>query len=205
MSGSDKESKARKKGLKAYENMAREEAEAAAREAEEAAAGPAPEEQPDHVEEVEQTPEEREAALIFALKEAESEKLRALAEMENVKRRLGKEKEDFVKYAKESVLCDLLPVLDNMDLALAHDPGDACKNFVMGVDMTRKVFLDTLARHDLTPVGEIGEPFDPNFAEAVGVDTQCGLPDNTVAAVVQKGYRLKDKVIRPAKVMVSKQ
>ncbi len=193
MNNSDKESKARKKGLEAYENMAREEMDTAQRE----------ETQPEPEAE-EQTWEEREASLLFALKDADNERLRALAEMENVKKRLTKEKEDFFKYAKESVLCDLLPVLDNLDLALAHDPGDACKNFVLGVDMTRKVFLDTLAAHDLTPVGTVGEPFDPRFAEAVGVDATSGLPDNTVAAVVQKGYQLRDKIIRPAKVLVAK-
>lgn len=203
MSGSSKDEKARKKGLEAYENMAREDAENKTHETEPAdfvnvnTDG-------EQVEEVEQTPEEREAALIFALKDAESEKLRAMAEMENVKKRLTKEKEEFIKYAKESVLCDMLPILDNLELALAHDPGDACKNFVLGVDMTRKIFLDALAAHDLTQVGEVGEPFDPNFAEALGVDTNTDLPDNTIALVMQKGYRLKDKIIRPAKVMVAK-
>lgn len=203
MSGSSKDEKARKKGLEAYENMAREDAENKTHETEPAdfvnvnMDG-------EQVEEVEQTPEEREAALIFALKDAESEKLRAMAEMENVKKRLTKEKEEFIKYAKESVLCDMLPILDNLELALAHDPGDACKNFVLGVDMTRKIFLDALAAHDLTQVGEVGEPFDPNFAEALGVDTNTDLPDNTIALVMQKGYRLKDKIIRPAKVMVAK-
>jgi len=137
--------------------------------------------------------------------EAEDIKLRALADNENFKRRIQRETEEVRRYATESVLADLLPVLDNLTLALEH-AGDnpACKNLVMGVDMTRKIFLDTLKRHGLECVGACGEAFDPAKHEAIGAVCEHGLEEDCVAKVTQSGYVLKGRVIRPAKVMVNK-
>lgn len=138
-------------------------------------------------------------------KEAEDIRLRALAETENVKKRLMRETEELRKYAGETILADLLPILDNLDLALDHATGlDACKDFVTGVDMTRKIFLETLGRHGLKTVGETGEEFDPNKHEAMGMAQDEDMADNAVAQLVQKGYLLKGRLIRPAKVMVNK-
>jgi molecular chaperone GrpE len=140
-------------------------------------------------------------------KEAEAVRLRALADSENVKKRLLREAEDLKKYAGESVLADLLPVLDNLDLALAHTGNldAACKNFVIGVEMTRKLFLDAVKCHGLEAVrAERGLPFDPEVHEAVGTVEEGGLDDNQVAQVVQGGYVLKGRLLRPAKVMVNK-
>jgi molecular chaperone GrpE len=138
------------------------------------------------------------------LAEALDERMRAMAELENIKRRLAREKEEFTKYAVESVLGDLLPVLDNLDLALAHGAGvEACKDFLAGVDMTRKVFLDTLNRHGLTPLGEVGDAFNPEFHEAVGVEKSDEAPSGGVSRVVQKGYVLRGRLLRPAKVLVN--
>ncbi|EPR41462.1 Protein grpE [Desulfovibrio sp. X2] len=149
-----------------------------------------------------QSPEE---AFREALRRAEDEKLRALAELENAKRRLEREKDEFRKYATETVLSDLVPVLDNLELALAHGRGnEACKDLVIGVEMTVKLFLDSLARHGLEQVGAVGDEFDPAWAEAVGVTADSGLEDNHVAAILQRGYKLNGRVIRPAKVMIAK-
>ncbi|MFW5837462.1 MAG: nucleotide exchange factor GrpE [Desulfovibrionaceae bacterium] len=137
--------------------------------------------------------------------EAEDVRLRAMAESENFKRRLTREMEEFRKYAGETVLADLLPVLDNLDLALAHGEGmEACKDFVTGVEMTRKVFLDTLKNHGLEVAGNPGEEFDPNIHEAMGSASYPDLPEDSVAQVLQKGYVLKGRLLRPAKVMVNK-
>jgi len=137
--------------------------------------------------------------------EAEDIKLRALADNENFKRRISREAEDMRRYATESVLSDLLPVLDNLALAIEH-AGDnpACKNLVMGVDMTRKIFLDTLKRHGLECVGACGEAFDPARHEAIGTVCEPGVEEGCVARVTQGGYVLKGRVIRPAKVLVNK-
>lgn len=138
-----------------------------------------------------------------ALRRAEDDKLRALAELENAKRRLEREKDEFRKYATENVLSDLVPVLDTLDLALTHGRGnEACANLVMGVDMTLKIFLDALSRHGLETVGQVGDDFDPAWAEAVGI-AEDGEPGK-VAAILQKGFRLNGRVIRPAKVMIGK-
>lgn len=136
--------------------------------------------------------------------EAEDIRLRALAELENTRRRLEKDKEDFRKYATEKVLGDLLPVLDNLDLALMHTPeSDACKNFVMGVEMTRKAFLDVLSSNGLIPVGEANEEFTPERHEAVGQDPRDDMDEGIVTQVMQRGYLLNGRLLRPAKVMVS--
>lgn len=140
-------------------------------------------------------------------KEAEGIRLRALADAENVKKRLFRENEEMKKYAGESVLADLLPVLDNLDLALAHTGNldDACKNFVIGVDMTRKLFLDAVKGHGLEAVPvAVGSDFDPEVHEAVGTVQEPELADNQIAQIVQGGYLLKGRLIRPAKVMVNK-
>ena len=140
-------------------------------------------------------------------KEAEEIRLRALADSENVRKRLLRETEEMKKYAGESILADLLPVLDNLDLALAYTNGlsPECQNFVIGVDMTRKLFLGAVKSHGLEQVlAEIGADFDPEIHEAVGTVEENTLGDNQVAQVVQGGYRLKGRLIRPAKVMVNK-
>lgn len=137
--------------------------------------------------------------------EAKEERLRALADAENVKKRLARETDELKKFAAESILSDLLPILDNLDLALDHAQNlEACKDFVMGVDMTRKMFLDTVAKHGLESVGKAGDEFDPNFHEAMGVEQVADLPDGSIAQMMQRGYVLKGRVIRPAKVMVNK-
>lgn len=137
--------------------------------------------------------------------EAAEERLRALADLDNTRKRLEKEKEDFRKYAGEKVLGDLLPALDNLDLALMHTPDDtAVKNFAMGVEMTRKAMLDALSNHGLTPVGEVGDEFTPEFHEAIGHEEHEGMAANTIAQVMQRGYMLNGRLLRPAKVMVAK-
>ena len=138
---------------------------------------------------------------------AESEKTRllALADLDNARKRLVREKEEFVKFAGESILADILPALDNLDLALAYAPEHKeCKNFVVGVDMTRKLLLDALAQHGLEQVGELGETFDPAKHEAVEMQEHPEYAPGKICALMNKGYRLKDRLIRPAKVKVCK-
>lgn len=136
---------------------------------------------------------------------AETDKrLRVLAETENLKKRLIKEKEEFVRFAAEGVLSDMVPVLDNLDLALQHGRSvAACKDFVMGVEMTRKVFLDILARHGLEAFGAPGEAFNPELHEAMGAQPAKDVPEGHIISVMLKGYSLRGRLLRPSKVMVS--
>ena len=135
---------------------------------------------------------------------AESERrLYILAESESLKKRLVKEKEEYFKYATESIVSELLPVLDNLDLAIMHSRGNpACKDVVMGVEMTRKVFVDILARHGVEEFGAAGEEFNPEHHEAVGVEETPDVAPNHISKVLQRGYRLRGRLLRPAKVMV---
>ncbi|WP_027185107.1 nucleotide exchange factor GrpE [Desulfovibrio inopinatus] len=155
--------------------------------------------------EISMSPEEEIETLREQLKVESERRLRAMADAENLKRRLTREKEEFVKYAAETVLRDILPALDNLDLALTHGRGnEACKDFVMGVEMTRKALMDALKGHGVAEFGEIGEAFDPAFHEALGLMARPDLDQDCVAEVVQKGFRLHDRLLRAAKVMVNK-
>jgi len=152
------------------------------------------------------TPEEEILLLKDQLAAETDKRLRTLAETDNLKKRLLKEKEESVKFAAEAVLADLLPVLDNLELALSHGRAlDACKDVVTGVDMTRKIFLDILSRHGLASHGQAGEEFNPELHEAVGLQPAqpgCDVPANHVLTVLQSGYTLRGRLLRPAKVVV---
>lgn len=137
--------------------------------------------------------------------EADDTRLRALADLDNAKKRLERERGEQIRFAAEKVLSDIIPSLDNLDLALRHaGTNDACKDFVTGVRMTRKLMQEALAIHGLTRVGEEGEEFDPAMHEAVGMVASHDVPDNHVCALLSHGYKLHDRLLRPARVMVCK-
>jgi molecular chaperone GrpE len=146
-----------------------------------------------------------EEAAARAVAEAEDTRLRALAEADNLRKRLLREKEEAMRYIASSVLMDILPGLDNLDLALEHAKNsEACKDFFIGVEMTRKLLLESLKKHGLEPVGAPGELFDPAIHEAVSLVDDPGTPDGAVCALLSRGYRLQDRLLRPAKVVVCK-
>lgn len=130
-------------------------------------------------------------------------RLRNAAEMDNFKKRLTREHDEQMRYAAEKVLGDLLPTLDNLDLALRYgSKSEACKDMLQGVAMTHKLLLDAVEKHGLRPLGEEGEEFDPNMHEAVGFEDRPDFAPNSVARVLQRGFKLGDRLLRPAKVMV---
>jgi len=133
------------------------------------------------------------------------DKLRIMAEMENYKKRLSREHNEQLKYATESVLADLLPTLDNLDLALQYgSQSEAGKDILLGVEMTRKLLLDAVKNHGLEPIGEIGEDYTPERHEALNFEVRDDMEDGKVSNVLQRGYKLKDRIIRPAKICISK-
>ena len=153
--------------------------------------------------------EEQIAQLKGAVKAAQAEvldvRMRAQAETENFKKRLQREHEDHLKYAAEKVLKDLIPTLDNLELAITYgSDNEACQDMLKGITMTHKLFIDALGRHGLLPVGKEGEPFDPARHEAVGFDSRADLKPDSVARVLQSGYQLEGRLLRPAKVMVNR-
>jgi molecular chaperone GrpE len=127
--------------------------------------------------------------------------MRTLADFENFRKRSEREKADFQRYALGSVIRDLLPVLDNFDRALEHaDEGD---EFHKGVSLIYKQLFEVLQRHGLKPITESGVRFDPNIHEAVIREEDPSVPSHTVSAVLQKGYFLHDRLLRPAMVKVA--
>lgn len=135
----------------------------------------------------------------------DNERLRALAEMDNFKKRLSREHDDQLRYAAEKVLADLLPTLDNLDLALQYgSQHEACKDMLMGVEMTRKLLLEAVRQHGLEPVGQEGEEFNPALHEGLTFDLREDMNEGHVSQVLQRGYKLKERLLRPAKVSISK-
>ena len=125
---------------------------------------------------------------------------RMLAEYANYKRRTEQEKLQIGLFTKAELLTELLVSIDNMEKAIAAPDG---ADYKTGVDMVLRQFMDTLGKMGLEPVGVEGEPFDPNVHNAVMREDADGVEEETVTAVFQKGYKLGDKVLRPAMVKVA--
>lgn len=127
--------------------------------------------------------------------------LRTLADFDNLRKRTEREKADFARYATSGVLKDVIPVLDNFDRALEHS--DADDEFHKGVELIYKQLYDVLTKHGLRPIDEVGVHFDPNIHEAVVREEDPSVPSHTVTAILQKGYFLHDRLLRPALVKVA--
>ena len=131
--------------------------------------------------------------------------IRSQAENDNMKKRFKKEKEDLARYANESLIKQLLSVADNLEKALSHSNDESSMEALReGIVLTLKGFMDTLERAGLQSVKAEGESFDPNFHEAVSAMEDDTVDPGTVLQEVQKGYLLNQRLIRPAKVVVSK-
>jgi molecular chaperone GrpE len=130
--------------------------------------------------------------------------LHSAADFENAKKRLTRERDEYVKFSQENLIRDLLPVLDNFERALAHaGEGDSAnsKGIVAGVEMVRKQLFDALKNQGLKRLQAVGEVFDPHEHEAVGFVHEPG-PENIIVEEVQPGYRLHDRLLRAAKVRI---
>ena len=131
--------------------------------------------------------------------------LRAQAEVENIKRRSKKEKEDWIKYANENLIKDLLPVLDNLELAIDHaDNENSHQALKEGVELTLKGLKSTLEKSGLAEVKAMGEIFDPNVHQAVSQEEDEKADEGVIIRELQRGYTLNQRLIRPAMVIVSK-
>lgn len=154
---------------------------------------------------------ERTLTLEAELKEAKAQaedyynRLQRLqAEFDNFRKRTLKEKEELVKYASERVVAELLPVIDNFERALeAAKNSQDISSFAQGVEMIFRQLNNVLGKEGLAPIEAVGQAFDPNIHEAIMQVESEEHPANTVVEEVQKGYYLKDKVLRPSMVKVS--
>ena len=138
--------------------------------------------------------------------DANDRALRAQAEAQNTKRRAEQDIEKARKFALERFCNELLPVVDNLERALEAGSGgeEAVKPIAEGVELTLKSFLDVLKKFNLEPVDPEGEPFDPQLHQAMSMVENPDVEPNTVLSVMQKGYTLNGRLIRPAMVLVSK-
>lgn len=142
--------------------------------------------------------EEMKAQLLEAQSLAEErldQLMRCRADLDNVMKRAAKEKEEYVKYASEKLICKLLPVLDSLDQAAKHDEGNK---------VLYQQLLDILKADGLVPLEAVGKKFDPYRHEALYQVRTDELEDNTVAEEIQKGYLFNSRVIRFSKVVVAK-
>ncbi len=137
------------------------------------------------------------------LEELKDRHLRKLAEFENHKKRSERERQEYFKIALAGFVHDFLPVMDNFERALEHArPADLESDFGQGVAIIRKQIAELWKRYGLIPIDTTG-PFDPNLHEAVATEETETVPPNTILEVLQKGYFLNDRLIRPAFVKVS--
>jgi len=141
---------------------------------------------------------------------AEAEKFRDLAmrtaaDFDNFRKRAAREKEDAIRYANSSLLETLLPVIDNFELGLdaARSAPDAAA-ILQGLDMVSRQFRDFLASSGVEEIKTDGVAFDPNFMEAVGHETDAKVAEGLVLRQTRRGYKLRDRLLRPASVFVSK-
>ncbi|MBC8590779.1 nucleotide exchange factor GrpE [Wansuia hejianensis] len=137
------------------------------------------------------------------LKEVDSQLLRLQADFVNYKKRTEKEKEGLISYGVETIACELLPILDNFERAL-ESQDDKEDGFYKGIDMIKQQLFDTLKNNGLEEIDALNKPFDPNYHHAVVMEESQEHEEGTIIGVLQKGYMIKDKVIRPAMVIVCK-
>jgi len=156
----------------------------------------------------EDAPEELKKELAQKEEEAKSLQERILylqADFENYKKLKAKERQDTLKFANEEIVKELLPVVDNLEMALLHSGStDDYKSIHEGVKLTLNQFLKVLEKSGVTPIDAIGQRFDPNFHEALYQEEHDDVEADTVVSELQKGYILNDRLIRPSRVGVSK-
>jgi molecular chaperone GrpE len=131
--------------------------------------------------------------------------IRSQADLDNYRKRAAREREDSIRYANSSLLERLLPILDNFELGLdaaKNTPG--AENILMGLGMVQKQLQDFLKDSGIEPVEAVGAEFDPNLHEAIGQEPSAEVAENIVLRQLRRGYKLRDRLLRPATVIVSK-
>jgi molecular chaperone GrpE len=143
------------------------------------------------------------ATLQQALALQKDDYLRLATDFDNFIKRTQRDAEQQAAMEKEAFIHDLLPILDNLERALASGQSISSEPLRQGVRMTLQQVDQLLSRHGIEPVADMGQPFDPHRHEAVSVQYDAGQPNRVILEVIQRGYRCGDKVFRPAKVIVN--
>lgn len=141
-------------------------------------------------------------------RQAQERFMRTLADFENYKKRAQRDQSDALKYANEKLIKELLPVIDNLERALAHSRETRDFDRMMeGVELIRKQLLSALGKFGVAPIESLNQPFDPSLHQSIGqieVEEGSDAEENQVIGETQKGYHLNDRVLRPSLVMIAK-
>jgi molecular chaperone GrpE len=146
-------------------------------------------------------------ALMKKLEEAQQNwdrALRAQAEHENALRRMERDVANAHKYALEKFAAELLPIVDSLELCVSNATAETHEAFIEGVNLTLKMFYSALEKFGVKQVNPVGEPFDPEHQQAISMQYDPAVKPGIVLSVMQKGYTLNDRLLRPALVIVSK-
>jgi len=162
-------------------------------------------EQPPPVEEAPKDLQSKLESIEKEHKETYDRLLRVKADFENYKKRMAREMEDFRKYANQSLLKEVLSVVDHIELAIqaANSASGADQKMVEGLNLTLKELLRILEKFNVKPIDAAGQPFNPQLHEAILREACNGLPENTVVREMQKGYMISNRLLRPALVVVA--
>lgn len=148
--------------------------------------------------------EARIAELESAVAEARDRHLRLAADFDNFKKRARQEQVETVQHASADLIGRLLPVLDDLHKALDHRPEGVEDSWLKGVELSVRKLEEVLTTHGLEPIEAVGSPFDPKVHEAIGQEESADHPEDTVVSELRRGYRIRDRVVRPALVRVSR-
>jgi molecular chaperone GrpE len=163
----------------------------------------------DTVNKVEESIDELESQLKAKEQEAKENYerlLRVSAEFENYKKRASREMDEFRKYSNQSLIKEMLSVVDNLELAMSSTNGheDIDQGLLQGLEMTHREILKVFEKFDVKPISAKGQSFDPTYHEAVMQEETDEVPANTVVNELQKGYLIHDRLLRPSMVVVAK-
>ena len=139
-----------------------------------------------------------------ALKEARDRYLRLAADFENYKKRVRQEQLDTIQHASAQLIAQLLPALDDLRSALEHRPAGVDPAWSKGIELGVRKLEEAMAAHGLEPIDSVGSAFDPKLHEAIGHEESVEHPEDTVVTELRRGYRMRDRVLRPSLVRVSR-
>jgi len=152
-------------------------------------------------------PESRVRRLREELTELQDRSLRLQADFDNFRKRALKERQEAVQYGHQNLFKDLLSVVDNLDRAIEHARGSGggdLESFLQGVDLVRRELIAVFEKHHMTEIDALGKPFDPSLHEAMAqIESETAAP-GTVVDVLEKGFQLRDRLVRPSRVIVAK-
>ena len=158
-----------------------------------------------------ESPQETIAALRAELEKKEEEardwRLRTMADFENFRKRTQRERMEQTQFANEKLIREVLPVLDNIERAIAHSNEKDLNKILEGLELIQKQMLSALGKFGVTPIESLHKPFDPSVHQSIGQvesEESAGNEENRVVSEAQKGYLLNERVLRPSLVMISK-